>query len=110
MPSQHNNHHDVQFVMSKGPDAFCANHLNKVAEFTINIDSEEMVYCSGCASKLASQGFSVMRLQQSGSSSKIPSAEESQIPSAKPIPSYPEHHGNPLYEEIIHLLKDLVEV
>jgi hypothetical protein len=50
--------------MSKGVE-YCENHSNKLAEFTINIEGEKMVYCSICASKLASQGFTVMKLNES---------------------------------------------
>jgi hypothetical protein len=64
-----------------------------------------MKYCSVCASKLASQGFTVLKIvnesQKSvGSSLKRP----------KQIQSYNEFRGNPFYEEISQFLRDLVNV
>jgi hypothetical protein len=42
----------------------CANHPDKEAEFRITIEGEAMLYCSKCSAHLASQGFSVERLNR----------------------------------------------
>ena len=56
-----NTNSEIKLVMSKGAD-YCENHGGKVAYFWINIEGEKMKYCSVCASKLASQGFTVMKI------------------------------------------------
>lgn len=76
---------EVQFVMSRGVE-YCDNHGNKIAEFKINIEGENMKYCSVCASKLASQGFAVCKIVSSST------------PKAKSIPTYNDYRGNPFYE------------
>ena len=61
MKRTNQNSNEIKFVMSKAAD-YCENHGNKVAEFEINIEGEKMKYCSICASKLASQGFTVIKI------------------------------------------------
>lgn len=74
---------EVQFVMSKGVE-YCENHGNKVAEFWINIEGEKMKYCSVCASKLASQGFTVLKIVNESQKSVGNSLRR-----PKAIPAYP---------------------
>lgn len=64
-----------------------------------------MKYCSICASKLASQGFTVLKLVNESQKSVGTSLRK-----PKAIPSYPEFRGNPFYEEITKFLRELVGV
>jgi hypothetical protein len=68
--------------MSKAAD-YCENHGNKLAEFEINIEGEKMKYCSICASKLASQGFTVLKMVNESQKSVGTSLKR-----PKPIQSY----------------------
>jgi len=64
-----------------------------------------MKYCSVCASKLASQGFTVLKIVNESQKSV-----GSSLRRPKAIPNYPEHRGNQFYEEIMLLLRELVGV
>jgi hypothetical protein len=44
----------------------CTNHPNKVAKYYVESDEETLFYCEKCAILLASQGFKVAKMNESG--------------------------------------------
>jgi hypothetical protein len=64
----------------KGVSLSCVNHLDIDAEFKIEIEGEDYLYCGKCATHLSNNGFAVQRL----SSSRTPKlSKEVRSPHAK---------------------------
>ena len=82
--NQHQNN-DIKFVMSRNNNEVCSNHPNKSADYVIVIEEEDMLYCTVCASKLAHQGFTVVKLDNLVTGGGV----NKSIKQAKPLPNYP---------------------
>lgn len=76
----------------------CANesHRNKRAEYIIRIEDEEMFYCGVCATQAASQGFTVTRIN-------APKRQRT-------VPHLPNYAGNPRYQELTALMRDILQL
>lgn len=81
----------------------CQNHSNKQATYAISIDDEDMLYCDKCAISLASQGFKVVKFDDTANSSMVGAG---QYPSASGV-SLLEDHAHPRKQEISAFLAEL---
>lgn len=84
----------------------CQNHKNKDARYRIISDDEDtLFYCEKCSIYLASQGFSVEKLQPPSSVQSQP--QFCQEPNMEPICN--SEIGNELQTHIDHVLRNLEE-
>lgn len=80
----------------------CTNHPHKVAEFLIYIEAEVIEYCEKCAAQLASQGFTVHKLEDQST------VKKHHLPFLIPeLPYYSQYQNNPMYGKILNFLKEL---
>lgn len=88
----------------------CANHPEKEAEFRITIEGESMLYCAKCSAHLASQGFTLEKLNDKPMSKINPPSTPINLISERQESTDPSLSGHPRHNEIVEFLKKIENV